>query len=181
MDRERRRQDGEEVTGEGSAEALGARRRSRVDVRYGAIGKALAKRNDPSAAQAPTVNDVATAAVEEKGGGTPLDGSLRGKVEAHVGAGLGGVRVHTDPLAQQASEAIGARAFTYGKDVFVGAGESATDPTLMAHELTHVVQRAQRTSGRCNGRCRSAPPTARPRPRPTRWRRTSPAAGRRRR
>jgi uncharacterized protein DUF4157 len=35
---------------------------------------------------------------------------------------------------------MGARAFAYGSDVFLGAGESGADLGLMAHELTHVVQ-----------------------------------------
>jgi hypothetical protein len=40
---------------------------------------------------------------------------------------------------------MGARAFTYGNDVFLGADESGADLGLMAHELTHVVQ--QRGAG----------------------------------
>jgi hypothetical protein len=50
------------------------------------------------------------------------------------------VRVHSDPLAQEASAAIGARAFAHGGDVFLARGESPTDLGLMAHELTHVAQ-----------------------------------------
>ena len=57
-----------------------------------------------------------------------------------VGRDLGDVRVHTDAAAAASSQAIGARAFAYGPDVFLGAGERATDKQLMAHELTHVAQ-----------------------------------------
>lgn len=88
----------------------------------------------------PTIHDVATAAVEAKGAGRAIDDGVRGKVEAHLGADLGNARVHDDPLAQQASVAMGARAFAYGADVFLGPGESDRDVGLMAHELTHVVQ-----------------------------------------
>jgi hypothetical protein len=36
--------------------------------------------------------------------------------------------------------ALGARAFAHGNDIFLGAGESADDLALMAHEATHVAQ-----------------------------------------
>ncbi len=88
----------------------------------------------------PTIHDVATVAVERKGGGAPVDAGVATQVGAHLGADLSGVRVHTDPMAQGASAAMGARAFAYGNDVFLGAGESGGDLGLMAHELTHVVQ-----------------------------------------
>ena len=87
-----------------------------------------------------TIDDVATAAVENKRSGQPVDPAVRSQVEPHLGADLDGVRVHTDRDAAAASSAIGARAFAYQSDVFLGAGESPSDVKLMAHELTHVVQ-----------------------------------------
>jgi hypothetical protein len=88
----------------------------------------------------PTMDSVATAAVEHKDAGQAVDPGVLAKVEPHLGADLGGVRVHGDPVARQASAAIGARAFAHGNDVFLGPGESDRDVGLMAHELTHVVQ-----------------------------------------
>ncbi len=35
---------------------------------------------------------------------------------------------------------LGARAFTFGTDIFLGAQEQPTDLALMAHEVTHVIQ-----------------------------------------
>jgi hypothetical protein len=35
---------------------------------------------------------------------------------------------------------LGARALAHGDDSYLGPGESATDPEVMAHELTHVAQ-----------------------------------------
>jgi hypothetical protein len=87
-----------------------------------------------------SIDDVATAAVEHKRGGQPVDPAVRSQVEPHLGADLGSVRVHTGGDAATASSAIGARAFAYQSDVFLGAGESPSDVRLMAHELTHVVQ-----------------------------------------
>ena len=103
--------------------------------RYGAeLARAM------PATGAPTIHDAATAAVERKDGGRPIDAAVRGPVEAHLGADLSDARVHDDAIAQQASAAMGARAFAHGADVFLGAGESERDLALMAHELTHVVQ-----------------------------------------
>jgi hypothetical protein len=107
------------------------------DRKYGALGRAMAKR---AGQESPTAGDVATAAIENADGGAPVDAGVRGKVEGHLGVGLGGVRVHSDELAQQSSAAMGARAFAHGSDVFLGPGESGSDLELMAHELTHVVQ-----------------------------------------
>jgi hypothetical protein len=97
-------------------------------------------------------DDVATRAVERRGGGRPLDHEVRERVEPHVGSDLGHVRVHDDPLAHEATHALGARAFAHGQDIFLGAGESDRDVALMAHELTHVVQ--QDAGGRASAQAK---------------------------
>jgi len=108
--------------------------------RYGsALGTAMA-RAKPAGSQPPTVDDAATAAVEGKDAGAPVDASVRGRVEGQLGVEFGSVRVHQDGLAQQATAAMGARAFAHQRDVFLGPGESPGDVELMAHELTHVAQ-----------------------------------------
>jgi hypothetical protein len=48
--------------------------------------------------------------------------------------------MHSDASAATAAHQMGARAFTFGIDIFLGRGESPTDRRLMAHELTHVAQ-----------------------------------------
>lgn len=83
---------------------------------------------------------IATTAIERKDAGAPLDGSVRGAMESHLGVDFGGVRVHSDAGAQRASAAIGARAFAHQGDIFMGPGESPSDLRLMAHEVTHVAQ-----------------------------------------
>ncbi|WP_213009737.1 eCIS core domain-containing protein [Paractinoplanes toevensis] len=74
------------------------------------------------------------------GGGRPIPADVRAKIEEHLGFPLGGVLVHDDPKAQAAAAQLGARAFTTGQHIFLGAGESPGDLALMAHEATHVVQ-----------------------------------------
>lgn len=79
-----------------------------------------------------------------KGGGAPLSNSARAFFEPRFGADFSDVRVHSGPRAHRAAHALGARAFTTGRDVVFGAGEYAPQShaggLLMAHELTHVLQ-----------------------------------------
>src|SRR5262245_115709 len=66
--------------------------------------------------------EIATAAVAHKGTGTHVPAGVRERVEPALGTDLGNVRVHGDPHARRATEALGARAFAHGTDVFLGPG-----------------------------------------------------------
>ncbi|GAA0228496.1 DUF4157 domain-containing protein [Cryptosporangium japonicum] len=92
----------------------------------GAVARALA------AEVTTTVPDVL------RSGGRPLPGSLRSEMEARLGADFSDVRLHTGPAAQRSAAEIGARAYTSGPHVVLGAGGG--DRHTLAHELTHVVQ-----------------------------------------
>ncbi|MBP8809889.1 MAG: DUF4157 domain-containing protein [Kofleriaceae bacterium] len=124
------------TTAEGSAGTgtIAPGRRSRLAARYPALAQAMGDRADAS------IHDAATAAVDHKGSGGTVDGAVAARVGGHLGVDLTGVRVHDDPLSRQATQAMGARAFAYGGDVFLGPGERGDDLGLMAHELTHVAQ-----------------------------------------
>ena len=74
------------------------------------------------------------------GGGEPLSPLVRPALERSFRTDLRAVRVHTGSRAAAAAMDLSARAFTYGNDIFVGAGERPTDLALMAHESAHVVQ-----------------------------------------
>jgi hypothetical protein len=80
------------------------------------------------------------------GGGSPLSPGLRALFEPRFGYDFSDVRVHTGPAAAGTAQALGARAFAVGRDVFFGAGEyqptSARGQRLVAHELTHTIQQA---------------------------------------
>ena len=81
-----------------------------------------------------------------RGSGSPLPDGLRAAMEPRFGADFSEVRVHTDDEAAQMARDLGARAFTYGQDIYLGAGRyapgSRAGKRLMAHELTHVVQQS---------------------------------------
>ncbi len=76
--------------------------------------------------------------------GRPLPVQARGPLESALGADLSGLRVHTGPAAAMAAASVGARAFTLGHAVVLGAGESPSDGPLLAHEATHALQPALR-------------------------------------
>lgn len=84
------------------------------------------------AVQRSTVHDVLRAP------GRPLDEATRADMEARLGADFSDVRVHTDAAARASAAEIGARAYTSGHHVVLGAGGG--DAHTLAHELTHVIQ-----------------------------------------
>lgn len=57
-----------------------------------------------------------------------------------------GVKIHNDNRALKLNQSINAKAFTYGSDIYFGAGEyspnTPSGKSLLAHELTHVVQQS---------------------------------------
>ena len=85
-----------------------------------------------------------TAAEAVAAGGAPLSRDLRNYFEPRFGRDFSDVRVHTGARADGAAGAIGARAYTLGKDVAFASGEYAPSRRegrrLIAHELAHVVQ-----------------------------------------
>jgi hypothetical protein len=81
-----------------------------------------------------------------EGGGSSLDGSLRQRVTETLGADPGDIRIHADGEGHELSQALGAKAFTSGQDIFFQSG--TFDPStpegfeLLVHESTHVLQQA---------------------------------------
>ena len=76
--------------------------------------------------------------------GRPLDTATRSFMESRLGHDFSGVRVHNGPKAADSAQALGARAYTIGRNVVFGAGEysptTESGKRLMAHELAHTVQ-----------------------------------------
>jgi hypothetical protein len=76
--------------------------------------------------------------------GRPLDAATCDFMGSRFDSDFSHVRVHTGAEAAHSAAAVGARAYTVGRNVVFGAGEY--DPTghngrrLLAHELAHVVQ-----------------------------------------
>ena len=106
----------------------------------------------------PVPADVQQGIDSARGGGSPLDSATRAQMEPALGADLSQVRVHTGSDADSLNQAVSARAFTTGSDIFFRQGEyapgSSGGRSLLAHELTHVVQQG--------GEARSGPLTVGP-------------------
>ena len=84
--------------------------------------------------------DVAARAMARSGAGSPLGSSIQAQMEQGFGADFSDVRIHTGSAANEAAQALNARAFTRGSDIYLAHSEHASDTRLMGHELTHVVQ-----------------------------------------
>ena len=76
--------------------------------------------------------------------GSPLPASTRAFMEPRFGADFSGIRLHSGSEAVQLNRALGAQAFTQGRDIYLGEGkdnlESSAGKELLAHELTHSLQ-----------------------------------------
>jgi hypothetical protein len=78
------------------------------------------------------------------GSGSPLDDGVRTSMESRMGQDFSDVRVHTGDAADDSARSVSAHAYTVGSNIVFQRG--AYDPgstqgqTLLAHELTHVVQ-----------------------------------------
>ena len=88
--------------------------------------------------------DLETRINAARGGGQPLDDSIRASLEPQFGHDFSDVKVHADAEANRLSLQLGAEAFTTGHDIFFKEGayqpDSSSGKGLIAHELTHVVQ-----------------------------------------
>jgi hypothetical protein len=108
-----------------------------------------ARTQGPSESGTPAHPAVAGELRTARSSGRPL-GPERAFFESRLGHDLSGVRIHDDPPAQRLAEALSARAFTFGRDIFFHRGQfqpgTADGKRLLAHELVHTVQQGATSS-----------------------------------
>jgi hypothetical protein len=114
----------------------------------------------PAGAGVPAVTPTAARTIQsQQGAGRPLPPSERSFFESRFGRDLTGVRVHDDAAARNAARDVSAQAFTYGQDVYFGAGRyrpgTESGRELLAHELAHTIQ--QRPGARLERRVQRVP------------------------
>ena len=89
-------------------------------------------------------NDLQMRLNQSRDGVQPLLKADRSFMERNFGVDFSNVRVHKDSNAVQMTRELNAQAFTYGRDIYFGAGRyntrSSPGKRLLAHELTHVLQ-----------------------------------------
>lgn len=116
---------------------------SKMSFRFNGHQPGYSVNQGESSAVPPLVHDVLHSP------GQPFDAATRSFMESRFGHDFSHVRVHTDTRAVESARAVGALAYTAGKDVVFGAGQyipwTDAGKKLLAHELTHVVQQ----TGRC--------------------------------
>lgn len=82
--------------------------------------------------------------------GQPLESDTRTFMQSRFGQDFSQVRVHTNTQAADSAQAIEALAYTVNQDIVFNAGQYSPHSTqgrqLLAHELTHVVQRGKSRS-----------------------------------
>ena len=69
-----------------------------------------------------------------------LPPEVKSAIENSYSINLDGVEFHADSHAQAAAASFSARAFAYGKHIFLGRNEKLKDLQLIAHEAAHTVQ-----------------------------------------
>ncbi len=91
----------------------------------------------------------------KRGGGQPLEATVRQGMEGVFGVDFSPVRIHADSEADGLNRGVAAIAFTVGSDIFFRAGfyqpQSTAGQHLLAHELTHVVQQRMGSLGTSGG------------------------------
>jgi hypothetical protein len=93
---------------------------------------------------APSARRTAPAIVHDvlRSPGQPLDPITRAFMEPRFGHDFSGVRVHTGEDAARSAHAMNAAAYTVGRNIVFGSPESTANRSLLAHELSHVVQQS---------------------------------------
>jgi len=80
------------------------------------------------------------------GSGSGLPPGVQRDMERTLGQDFSKVRVHTNAGAEQLAGSLNARAYTVGRDIGFGASQYAPQSregrSLLAHELTHVIQQS---------------------------------------
>src|SRR5579859_2069979 len=96
----------------------------------------------PAAGKEPAA-DLGSRLQSAAGGGATLDPSVQRRLEAGLGTGLAGLRVHADDEADHLAQSVDATAFTTGADIYFRSGTynpSTSDGLqLLAHEAAHAV------------------------------------------
>jgi hypothetical protein len=63
-------------------------------------------------------------------------------LEEHFGTNLSKVRVHIGGNAKEVCKELKTKAFTIGENIYVAKSSDAKNSSLLAHELTHVIQQS---------------------------------------
>jgi len=82
-----------------------------------------------------------------------LEPEIQEQLESRFGEDLSMIRLHTDSDAAKSSEALNAKAYTKGRDIYFSAGSYAPNTSegqrLLTHEVAHAIQQGkEKATGR---------------------------------
>lgn len=101
-------------------------------------------RKEKEGARANKSSDISDRIKKTKGKGQPLSEQTARQMEQAFGANFSSVNIHTDEQAASLNKDLHSIAFTNGSDIYFAEGkynpDSSSGKTLLAHELTHVIQ-----------------------------------------
>ncbi len=76
--------------------------------------------------------------------GSSLSGSQKQGYESYYGQSLSDVRIHTGSRAAEAANAVDAKAFSVGRDIYFGQGQyspnTESGQAILTHEIAHTMQ-----------------------------------------
>ncbi len=108
--------------------------------------KLMRKESPGGFASTSVMPSVSSMILSSVGKGQAMDTPRKTLMERAFNKDFSNVRVHTGGAAAEMSDAIQARAFTFGHDIFFNREQysnSREGKRLLAHELTHVLQQDQ--------------------------------------
>lgn len=89
-------------------------------------------------------SDISERIKKTKGKGQPMSEKTARQMEQAFGADFQNVNIHTDEQSASLNKDLHSIAFTNGSDIYFAEGQynpdSSSGKTLLAHELTHVIQ-----------------------------------------
>jgi hypothetical protein len=89
-------------------------------------------------------SDISERIKKTKGKGHPMSERTARQMEQAFGADFSSVNIHTDEQSESLNKDMHSIAFTNGSDIYFAEGQynpdSSSGKTLLAHELTHVIQ-----------------------------------------
>ena len=101
-------------------------------------------RKEKEGARANKGSDISDRIKKTKGKGQPMSEQTARQMEQAFGANFSSVNIHTDEQAASLNKDLHSIAFTNGSDIYFAEGkynpDSSSGKTLLAHELTHVIQ-----------------------------------------
>lgn len=135
---------GQRTRAESLDPAVGAAAAARRPDVLGTAGMLGIQRTAGNAAAGSVMEERSSVHDVVSGSGSQLDEGVRTDMEARMGQDFSDVRVHTGDAADASARSVSAHAYTVGSNIVFQRGaydpSSTQGQTLLAHELTHVVQ-----------------------------------------